>query len=154
MRQTRGANSKGLFPIICILRSSKAQSTLEYAMIIVCFVAALAGMRLYITRGMQGRLRQSADQLGPQYDPNNTRGNLRVSYNSTTITNVTTLSEEDLKNRCESIKGTGRCTPADWDLNGDGYCWKNVTGAETITSIPSDNPAITIQTGNETVEGL
>lgn len=43
------------------------QSTLEYAVLIVVIVAALMAIRIYMERGVQGKLRESVDQVGEQY---------------------------------------------------------------------------------------
>ena len=48
------------------------QSTLEYAVLIAVVAAAAIGMQIYVKRGIQGRLRQSADQVGEQYAPGKT----------------------------------------------------------------------------------
>ncbi len=45
------------------------QSTLEYAVLIAVVAAAAIGMQIYVKRGIQGRLRQSADQVGEQFTP-------------------------------------------------------------------------------------
>jgi len=45
------------------------QSTLEYAVLIVIIASALLATQVYIKRGIQGRLRQSADDLGDQFSP-------------------------------------------------------------------------------------
>jgi len=55
-------------------RNKKAQSVLEYAVIIFCLVVGLVAMSKYIRRSMQGKLREAADELGQQYDPEKTRG--------------------------------------------------------------------------------
>lgn len=47
----------------------KGQSTLEYAVVIAVVVAALVIMQMYVRRGFQGRLRQSADDIGEQFAP-------------------------------------------------------------------------------------
>lgn len=52
----------------------RGQSTLEYAVVIAVVVAALVVMQLYVRRGFQGRLRQSADDIGEQFAP-------KVSFN-------------------------------------------------------------------------
>ncbi len=54
----------------------KAQSTLEYVMVIACLTAALLGMQIYIKRGIQGRLRDAADQIGEQYSAETTKSKL------------------------------------------------------------------------------
>ena len=45
----------------------KGQSTLEYAVIIAVVVGALLAMQHYMGRGVQGKLRESADSVGEQY---------------------------------------------------------------------------------------
>ena len=48
-------------------RVRNGQSTLEYAILIAVVVAAAIGMQIYVKRGLQGRLRQSAEQVGDQF---------------------------------------------------------------------------------------
>jgi hypothetical protein len=60
----------------------KSQSTLEYAVVTVCVVAALLAIQVYIKRGIQGRLRSNTDSIGEQYAPGNTTSNIIVNFNS------------------------------------------------------------------------
>jgi hypothetical protein len=62
---------------------TKAQSTLEYVVLIGFVVAALIAMSFYMKRGVQGRLRESVDQIGEQYDANSTTSNYTVTNNLT-----------------------------------------------------------------------
>ena len=73
----------------------RAQSTLEYAVIIAVVVAALLTMQVYIKRGLQGRLRSVADEIGQQYDPGNTTGNMTFTLSGNVITEVETTEEEE-----------------------------------------------------------
>lgn len=73
----------------------KAQSVLEYAIVIVCLVAALIAMQIYIKRSMQGRLRETADSLGTQYDPQNTTSDITMSQNSEVETEVETTEDKE-----------------------------------------------------------
>lgn len=66
----------------------KAQSSLEYIGILLCLVAALIAMQVYIKRGMQGRLKQVADDLGPQYAPKNSSYTQSVALYSKVTTEV------------------------------------------------------------------
>lgn len=43
-------------------------ATMEYAIVIVCIIAGLLAMKFYITRSMQGWLREQADNIGEQYE--------------------------------------------------------------------------------------
>jgi hypothetical protein len=50
----------------------KGQSTLEYAILIIIIIGALLTIQTYIKRGVQGRLKGSADDIGEQYSSGNT----------------------------------------------------------------------------------
>lgn len=49
--------------------NKRGQSTLEYSVIIAVVVAGLVAMQLYMKRGMQGKLKQSSDDIGEQFSP-------------------------------------------------------------------------------------
>ena len=53
-------------------RRQKGQSTLEYAILIIIILGALLAIQVYIKRGIQGRLKESADNIGDQFSPGNT----------------------------------------------------------------------------------
>jgi uncharacterized protein (UPF0333 family) len=53
--------------------NKRAQSTLEYAVLVFVIVAALIAMQVYIKRGMQGRIRSSTDEIGEQYSSGHTQ---------------------------------------------------------------------------------
>ena len=46
---------------------TRGQSTLEIVMLLGFVVAALVAMNVYMKRGIQGKLRESTDQIGEQY---------------------------------------------------------------------------------------
>lgn len=58
----------------------KGQSTLEYVMMIGFVVAALILIGIYVHRGMQGKLHESADQIGEQYEAGKTVSEFTTSY--------------------------------------------------------------------------
>lgn len=62
----------------------KGQSTLEYALIIAVVAGALIAMQVYIKRGVQGKLKATADEIGEQYSPGYT------TSNTVTVTGTTT----------------------------------------------------------------
>lgn len=64
----------------------RGQSTLEYAIIIAVVVGALLAMQIYMKRGLEGKLKDSSDNIGAQYSAGN------VTSSHTTIT--TTSSDE------------------------------------------------------------
>jgi hypothetical protein len=68
------------------IKKMRAQSSLEYTIAIACIVAALLAMQVYVKRGLQGRLRESADNIGSQFDPKHSSSDITtgVSRNVTT----------------------------------------------------------------------
>lgn len=54
----------------------RGQSTLEYAVLIVVIIAALIAMQTYLKRGVQGKIRESSDQIGEQFSPGYTVSNM------------------------------------------------------------------------------
>lgn len=67
------------------LNNKRGQSTLEYAVLIIIVVAALLSIQVYIKRGVQGRLKSSADDIGDQYSV----GNTNVIKKTITVSNTT-----------------------------------------------------------------
>ncbi len=65
--------------------NKKAQTTLEYSILIALVVAALIAMQVYVKRGIQGRLRSATDEIGEQFSP----GYTTYSYTTTTTTTST-----------------------------------------------------------------
>ena len=85
-----------------LIKIRKAQSTLEYALLITVVVGALLAKRNYLKRRIQGRMQIIGDQMGDQYTPKDTyrEENMAVKQdqiientiggiNSTTNTNIT-----------------------------------------------------------------
>ena len=66
------------------LKNKKAQSTLEYAVLIIIVIGALLTIQVYIKRGVQGRLKQASDDIGSQFSPGNTNFVRRVTTNAHT----------------------------------------------------------------------
>ena len=60
---------------------TKAQSTLEYVILMGFVIAALIAMGVYMKRGAQGRLRESVDQIGEQYEAGTTNSLYTVDTN-------------------------------------------------------------------------
>lgn len=72
------------------LKGKNGQTTLEYAILVMIIIGALLTIQSYIKRGIQGRVKSSADDIGEQYDPGNTNyvkitnsiSNTRQTFNS------------------------------------------------------------------------
>lgn len=60
-------------------KRQKGQSTLEYAVLIVVIIGALLSIQVYVKRGIQGRMKDSADQIGDQYS-----GSMNIEKRTTT----------------------------------------------------------------------
>jgi hypothetical protein len=77
-------------------------SVLEYTVFIVCLILALLAMQSYIKRGIQGKLRESADQIGAQYEPTKTSSD----FNITSASNITTISTVEINEETDVINST------------------------------------------------
>jgi len=97
---------------------SKGQSTLEYAILLGFVVAALIAMGVYMKRGAEGRLRESTDQIGAQYDARNTESEY------TTVTHMEQTEDSTggggsivtIKNPEDNVQTkTGKETVHKWD---------------------------------------
>lgn len=79
----------------------KAQSTLEYAILILIVIVALLAMQVYLKRGIQGRMRESSENIGQAYSPGYTTSNFHTELDSVTLETVkddittTTLQKRD-----------------------------------------------------------
>jgi uncharacterized protein (UPF0333 family) len=67
---------------------TKGQTTLEVVILIGVVVAALIWMGVYMKRGIQGRLRDSTDQIGEQYSAGNTASTYVTKTEMTQVENV------------------------------------------------------------------
>ena len=66
------------------LNQKRGQSTLEYAVLIVVIIGALLTIQVYIKRGVQGRLKSAADDIGDQYSDGNVNSIKQTVRNSNT----------------------------------------------------------------------
>jgi hypothetical protein len=60
----------------------KAQSFLEYTILLMIIIAAFLTMQAYVKRGFQGRWKQAMDDVGEQYDANSFSSNMRYTQQS------------------------------------------------------------------------
>ncbi len=85
----------------------RGQSTLEYAVLIVVIIAALIAMQVYLKRGLQGRLRESSDQIGEQFSPGYTTSN-RTTRSGSTVTEVREAGgavDTEITNQWQNVTG-------------------------------------------------
>ena len=66
--------------------SRKAQSSLEYAVLIAIVAGGLIAMQVYVKRAFQGNMQSSADDIGEQFS---VHGLTELAYNYSTGSNTT-----------------------------------------------------------------
>jgi len=69
-----------------MLLSKRGQSTLEYALLIAAVSAALLVVNVYMKKGVQGRIKESVDQVGKSFDPANYTRSWQDASNGLTTT--------------------------------------------------------------------
>ncbi len=71
----------------------RGQSTLEYVVLVAVVIAALLTMRIYMKRGLQGKLRSSTDSIGAQFSPTDMTANWTIHSHSTRQENAANNGE-------------------------------------------------------------
>ena len=69
-----------------IIKHKISQAIVEYAVLIIVVVFALAVMQIYLKRSYQGRIKREADSLGTQYAPGQTASKTVTDMSSYAIT--------------------------------------------------------------------
>lgn len=72
----------------------KGQTVLETAILLLAIVIAFLAMQAYLRRGIAGRVRDSVDAIGQQYDPGDTVSDFSINHVSNTTT--TTVASRQL----------------------------------------------------------
>lgn len=89
-------------------RRKKGQSTLEYAILVIIIIGALVAIQTYIKRGVQGRLKSAADDIGDQFSPGNTNVvktmQTSSSSNDTFIDGVTRSQLRNTESTVDTLK--------------------------------------------------
>lgn len=96
------------------MRKKRAQSTFEFTVLTVVVLGAMLSMQVYFKRGVQGRWRASADDIGEQYDPRSTNGTIVYRLNSESEVRIFSVPagsgvwtrREDNTNMIETRSGT------------------------------------------------
>jgi len=95
----------------------RGQVSLEFALFILCVIAALVGMRAYISRGMQGSMKGAADSMGEQYDTTKTTGDTTLTLNSTSNTIVNTTEKDGVtKTTTNAISNETQVNSLNWTI--------------------------------------
>lgn len=88
-----------------LIKMRKAQSTLEYALLIGVVVGALLAMQTYLKRSIQGRMQIIGDQMGDQYTPSGTYRQENMMVSNDMI--VETTSSDDVAGPITQTEITG-----------------------------------------------
>jgi uncharacterized protein (UPF0333 family) len=102
-------------------RNKQGQSTLEYALLIAAVVAGLIMMQIYLKRGIGGRLKGGADNIGEQFDPVVFSSSYNMTSGSTrneTVSNGVTMSK---LTAVENNTRSGNETVGNWTSTEDLY---------------------------------
>lgn len=93
---------------------AKAQSTLEYAVLIAVIVAVLLAMQIYMKRASEGKLKESADRIGDQFEIGKTESVETTTTSGTTtqvvssgVTTSNTEGEQITQTSSENVEGYG-----------------------------------------------
>ena len=123
------------------MRNKKAQSTLEYAIIMAVVVGALLAMQIYVKRAVEGRMRSTTDSVGDQFSAEDSR------YVKTATDSGTTQTVRE-----GFGLGNHTNTAPTWDLessDGMGISYSNVDAAATMTSNINDSTTSGVNTTEE-----
>jgi len=70
------------------MQKRKGQTILEYTVILIIILGVMIAMKDYIKRGIQGRWKSSADEMGDQYDPQSVNSDINYSIQSNSTSTV------------------------------------------------------------------
>lgn len=92
----------------------KAQSTLEYALIIGVVVAGLLLMQHYVRRGLAGKYKSSSDDLGEQFEPAKYSASFTVGQTSNVRQGVANRVSSTEHNTAQISSKTGTESVTSW----------------------------------------
>jgi Flp pilus assembly pilin Flp len=90
------------------MHKCRGQTILEYTVILIIILGVLVAMKDYVKRGIQGRWKSSADDIGDQYDPQS------VNANITYATTVNSQSVVTAENGTSTTGGNGTTIDGFW----------------------------------------
>src|SRR4030042_1734700 len=100
------------------LKNNKAQSTLEYAVLIGVIAAALIATQTYIKKGFQGKLKDGADSMGDQFSPRHSSSSYTINSGSESNETVSqgghTQSTFNTTTNRSGYEGTDALSTEDW----------------------------------------
>jgi len=78
------------------MRNRRGQTIMEYTVIVIVVVGVMIAMKDYVKRGIQGRWKSAADQVGEQYDPQNVNSDVNYATQSNSLSLVTVVNGTSL----------------------------------------------------------
>ena len=103
-------------------RKKKAQSTLEYAVLIIIVIGALLSIQVYLKRGIQGRMRSASDDIGDGYSVGNMNMVKTTWFHSNTREEFG-VQEQGIANSTLLDKETTDVYLNEWSINGEQEWW-------------------------------
>lgn len=96
--------------ILDTLLSRKAQTILEYTVVVIIILGVMIAMKDYVKRGIQGRWKAASDDFGDQYDPQtvNSSINYMTLVNSQSVVTVINGQYQGPNEEVESGQWTTR----------------------------------------------
>ena len=102
----------------------KAASTLEFAVVILAVVAALLAIHLYMRRSVLGRLKDSSDKIGRQFDTDNFTSAYQEEADGKTITQEDrNVTDGSLESNILLAQRVARDEYEDWGIPPRGAGW-------------------------------
>lgn len=102
------------------LFSNRAQTTLEYAILIGIVVGGLIAMQIYVKRGLQGKLKENADSMGAQFSP----GYTTSSYTTSNTADSSETLAGEVTTTTISGQTTDRTGAENVDVLANEYWWE------------------------------
>ena len=96
-----------------LMRHEKGQSTVEYAIIIAVVISALLVMQFWMRRGVMGKLRDSTDSIGDQFNPYEATAEVNKNFNSGRVENMAASGAVTTTGIAENQSETGTRKEAD-----------------------------------------
>lgn len=74
-----------------IKKRRRAQSTIEFTVLVMVIIGAALLISIYFKRSIQGRWRSAVDELGEQYDPRFTDSNVTYRLMANSVVEISTV---------------------------------------------------------------
>ena len=87
-------------------RHKRGQSTLEYVILILIVIAAILTIQTYVKRGIQGRLKSAADDIGDQFSTSKSANYHKWVNTTSNTTQIQIGGEQETKLRDNEITRT------------------------------------------------